>query len=188
MGAGAGGYVTVRLQTDWSSYDSGNDELSRTSELLFEAAETPDRVRPKLPSSAGPPPPKPGTVPAVKVGLGGLKKEDVLTFNLYGGTLPGDLVGMGTAFDKAITKELEDAFGGAWAGYSVAVAPSGSRFNLVADIKLKPKWKKSGKTPFQIIPVVMALGTDQFVNHYLLALVVAQPTNAQLDTSVTQPY
>lgn len=188
MGAGAGGYVTIRLQTDWSQYDFRKDELSRTSELLFEAAEAPDRARPKLPADAGPPPPKPPKLPAGKVGLGGLRPKDVRSFNLYGGTVPGDLVGMGTAPDDIITDELVEAFGGTWAGFAVALAPSGARFNLVADIVLKPKWKKGVVRPFQVVPVVMAFGTDRFVDHYLLALIVAQPTNAQVDTSVTQPY
>jgi len=191
MGAGAGGYVTIRLQTDWSQYkksEKDEDELYRTSELLFEAADTPNRQKPTLPSNPGPPPPKPPTLPAGKVGLGGLRVKDILTFNLYGGTLPGELVGMGAHPDEKVTEELVEAFGGTWVGYSVALAPSGARFNLVADIGLKPKWKKGVVRPFQVIPVVMAFGTDRFVDHYLLALIVAQPTNAQVDTSVTQPY
>ena len=188
MGAGAGGYVTIRLQTDWSLYNKEKDELYRTSELLFEAAEAPNRAQPTLPPYAGPKPPKPPKRPAGKVGLGGLKTKDVLKFNLYGGTLPGDLVGMGASPDDTITDELCEAFGGTWVGYAIALAPSGARFNLVADITLKPKWKKNVTRPFQVIPVVMAFGTDRFVDHYLLSLIVAQPTNAQVDTSVTQPY
>lgn len=188
MGAGAGGYITIRLQTDWSQYDDKKNELYRTSELLFDAAETPSRIRPTLPKDPGPAPPKPPKLPAGKVGLGGVRPKDVLSFNLYGGTVPGDLTGMGTKPDDGIKDELEDAFGGTWAGFAVALAPSGGRFNLVADITLKPSWKKKAKRPFQIIPVVMAFGTDRFVEHYLLAVIVAQQTVEQVDTSVTQPY
>jgi hypothetical protein len=34
----------------------------------------------------------------------------------------------------------------------------------------------------------MAFGTDQFVDHYLLAVVVAQETADKVDTAVVQPY
>jgi hypothetical protein len=39
-----------------------------------------------------------------------------------------------------------------------------------------------------VIPVVMAFGTDRFVEHYLLAVIAAQETVEKVDTSVTQPY
>jgi hypothetical protein len=35
---------------------------------------------------------------------------------------------------------------------------------------------------------VMAFGTDRFVDHYLLSVIVAQETVEKVDTSVTQPY
>jgi hypothetical protein len=95
---------------------------------------------------------------------------------------------MGVTSDRGITEELVDAFGDRWAGYAVAVSPTGGRFRLVADISLKPSWKGRAARPFQIIPVVMAFGTDRFVDHYLLAVIAAQATVEQVDTSVVQPY
>jgi hypothetical protein len=98
------------------------------------------------------------------------------------------LVGMGTVADSAIRHEAEDVFGGDWAGFAVTAAPSGGRFRLVAELKFKPNWKKKAKRPFQVIPVVMAFGTDLFEDHYLISLVVAQETDERVDTTVTQPY
>jgi hypothetical protein len=53
---------------------------------------------------------------------------------------------------------------------------------------VKPCWKGRAARPFQIIPIVMAFGTDRFVDHYLLAVIAAQETVEQVETSVVQPY
>ena len=134
------------------------------------------------------PGPPPGTPPAGKLGLGGVKPRDVLAFNLFARLDDDTLSGMGVAGDRRVTDELEDAFGGDWAGFAVALAPMGGRFRLVADIMLRPRWKKRAKKPFQVVPVVMAFGTDRFADHYLMAVIVAQETVDKVDTSVTQPY
>jgi len=98
------------------------------------------------------------------------------------------LTGMGATIDKTITQELCGAFGGRWAGFAVSVAPTGGRFRLVADITLKPNWKGGAARPFKVIPIVMAFGTDRFVDHYLLAIIAAQATVEQVETNVVQPY
>ena len=95
---------------------------------------------------------------------------------------------MGVAKDRGVTDELKMAFGGTWAGYAVALAPAGGRFQLITDITLKLRCKGKAKRPFQVIPVVMAFGTDRFIEHYLLAVIAAQETIEKVDTSVTQPY
>jgi hypothetical protein len=212
MGAGAGGYVKIQLL----SYDNTVTSvpsiptdpnspkvpgLSRTSQLVFTPAETPTNQKDSrppltLPSNAGP---IPGDPPAGKVALGGLTQDDLRTFNLYAYTDKQltTLTGMGTdlksdaskKLNARIAQEAHDAFGGDWAGVAVALGPAGGRFNLVAQIELVPHWPKLGAAkPFQIIPVVVAFGTDSFVNHYLLSLIVAQKTSDLVDTAVTQPY
>ncbi len=200
MGAGAGGYVTIQLLTYSNTfasapYNPNVFKLSRISQLLFAPAETPTRdshSRP-LPAIPGNPGPTPGSPPAGKVALGGLTQAEVKKFNLYAYTdkqLKG-LTGMGTKADPTIGSEASHAFGGDWAGFAVALGPAGGRFDLVADIELQPRWTDQGQKavkPFQIIPVVVAFGTDSFANHYLLSLIVAQKTSDLVDTAVTQPY
>lgn len=195
MGAGAGGYVTIQLLTYGNDIatDLGSLKpiLSRKSQLLFMPAEAPTRTTrplPTIPGKAGPPP---GSPPAGKVALGGLKQAEVTKFNLYAYTdkQRTALTGMGTAPDSGIATEAATAFGGDWAGFAVALGPSGGRFDLVADIVLQPRWtSQTAAKPFQIIPVVVAFGTDSFANHYLLSLIVAQQTSDLVDTAVTQPY
>ena len=211
MGSGAGGYVTIHLKTDLSHYTEESNILQRVSELSFEPALSPaTRVVPKglgiaplpQPSSGGgvvtagltsAPLPQRGRAkwkptPAGKVGLGGIKPKDVVEFNLFALMNDDTTVDMGTVSDSDITDEAEDVFGGRWAGFAVTVAPSGGRFRLIAALKFKPSWRKNAKRPFQVIPVVMAFGTDLFKDHYLISLVVAQQTEERVDTSVTQPY
>jgi hypothetical protein len=190
MGAGEGGYVRITLQTRLNDYAPGTDTLHRISELRFASAPVPDDAdHADVPGiGAIDPGPPPGTPPAGKLGLGGVKPRDVVKFNLFARLDDDTLAGMGVAADRRITGELEDAFGGDWAGFAVALAPMGGRFRLVADITLKPRWKRRARKPFQVVPVVMAFGTDQFVDHYLLAVIVAQETVDKVDTSVTQPY
>ncbi|HEY7517260.1 MAG TPA: hypothetical protein VIE36_03130 [Methylomirabilota bacterium] len=187
MGSGAGGYVGVRLQTLLSEYDLKTRRLHRVSQLSFSAAPIPSFAPPKgiAEADAGPPP---GTPLAGKLGLGGVRPGEVEHFRLFAPLPDGGLFGMGATGDKGITDELVDAFGGRWAGFAVSVAPKGSKFNLIADIKLKPRWKGRASRPFQVIPVVMAFGSDRFVDHYLLALIAAQKTREQVETSVVQPY
>ncbi len=212
MGAGAGGYVTIQLLTFDNTVTSVPTipskptspkvpKLSRTSRLLFAPAETPTREKdsrplPTLPGNAGP---IPGDPPAGKVALGGLTQEEVKKFNLYAYTDKQltTLTGMGTdlisdtskKLNARIAQEAHDAFGGEWAGVAVALGPAGGRFNLVAQIELLPRWLNQGAAkPFQIIPVVVAFGTDSFASHYLLSLIVAQNTSDLVDTAVTQPY
>lgn len=215
MGAGAGGYVTIKLLTFdntvtsvLSNPDDPNSpkvpKVSRISQLLFTPEVTPkrkdgnkdgDRPLPVLPSSSGP---TPGNPPAGKVALGGLKQDDVKKFNLYAYTdkPPMTLTGMGTDLKSETSKKLNariaqdasDAFGGEWAGFAVALGPAGGRFDLVAEIELLPRWQGLAAKPFQIIPVVVAFGTDSFTNHYLLSFIVAQKTSDLVDTAVTQPY
>lgn len=187
MGSGAGGYVRVNLQTLLSSYDAKSRRLHRISELSFAGAPIPAVGTPKGIDAADPGPPA-GSQPAGKLGLGGVRPDEVERFRLFARLEDDSLMGMGVANDKAITGELADAFGGRWAGFAVAAAPTGGRFRLVADITLKPRWKGRAARPFQIIPVVMAFGTDRFVDHYLLAVIAAQETVEQVDTSVVQPY
>jgi hypothetical protein len=190
MGAGAGGYVRITLRTLLSEYDRTTNALHRTSELLFTSAAAPDdpaHARPRDIDTAHPGP-APGTPPAGKLGLGGLLPREVVKFNLFARMDDGSLAGMGTAADKGVTAELEDAFGGPWAGFAVALAPAGGRFQLVADITIRPRFRQKAARPFQVIPVVMAFGTDRFVDHYLFAVIAAQQTDEKVDTSVTQPY
>ena len=187
MGSGAGGYVRITLQTLLSSYDSGTRRLHRVSELAFTGAPIPTvgppedlgKIDPGLPT---------GPHPAGKMGLGGGRPSDIDQFRLFARMPDGGLVGMGLTSDKTITQELCGAFGGRWAGFAVAVTPTGGRFKLVADITLKPRWQGGAARPFQIIPIVMAFGTDRFVDHYLLAVIAAQATVEQVETSVVQPY
>lgn len=190
MGAGAGGYVRIRLQTLESYYDQKTDRLHRVSELHFSGAPVPDNAQHQKPpdiDTANPGPP-PGTPPAAKLGLGGIKSRDVLEFKLFARMDDDTLAGMGATRNEKVTEELEDAFGGHWTGFAVALAPVGGQFRLVADITLKFRRKQKAKRPFQVIPIVMAFGTDRFVDHYLLAVVAAQHTVEKVDTSVTQPY
>jgi hypothetical protein len=190
MGAGAGGYVKITLQTLLSSYDPETDQLHRVSELLFTGAPVPDDPmhRPPPEIAETPPGPPPGTPPAGKLGLGGLRAKDVVRFHLFARMDDDKLAGMGVAKDEAVTGELEDAFGGKWAGFKVALAPAGGRFRLVADITVKLRCRRRAARPFRVIPVVMAFGTDRFADHYLLAVIAAQQTVEKVDTSVTQPY
>lgn len=194
MGAGTGGYVTITLRTRLSTYDPAADELHRVSELSFTGAPIPDdpaheelKNLDQIPH--GPPP---GTPPAGKLGLGGVRPHDVKSFRLFARMNDGTLTDMGVATNPAIRKELKEAFAGEWAGFAVALAPTGGRFSLVADITLKPCWKKRSQQgfgrPFQVIPIVMAFGTDRFVDHYLLSVIAAQQTQEKVDTSITQPY
>ena len=197
MGSDTGGYVRLRLETQLSQYDSAKNVLHRVSELGFERAPSPtDREAPTLtklprplPSGPGPlPGPKTPPIAAGKVGLGGLQPEDVVAFDLWARMDDDTFVFMDTVADKGYTEEAVRAFGGKWAGFAVRAAPSGTRFRLIADIQFKPAWKAKAPRPFQVIPVVMAFGTDRFEDHYLLALIVAQRTGQRVDTSVTQPY
>lgn len=190
MGTGEGGYVRITLQTRLSDYSLQSNQLHRVSELRFSTAPVPDDAdHARIPDIDklvdGPPP---STPPAGKLGLGGIRSEDVMKFNLFARLDDDSLAGMGLASDKGITAELTNAFGGNWAGFAVALAPAGGRFRLVADITFRPHWKKRAMKPFQVIPVVMAFGTDRFTDHYLLAVIVAQETADKVDTSVTQPY
>src|SRR5512144_1854647 len=126
MGAGAGGYVKITLQTLLSSYDPETDQLHRISELLFTGAPIPNDPmhRPPPDITTAHPGPPPSTQPVGKLGLGGLRPRDVLRFNLFARMDDDKLAGMGVAQDPAITDELEDAFGGKWAGFKVALAPA----------------------------------------------------------------
>jgi hypothetical protein len=190
MGAGAGGYVQIKLRTLESYYDSKTDRLHRVSELLFSGAPVPDDSEHQKPPDLGtsPPGPPPGAPPAAKLGLGGVKPKDILDFKLFARLDDDKLAGMGATLNKEVTEELENAFGGNWAGFAVALAPVGGRFRLIADITFKFRCKQKAKRPFQVVPIVMAFGTDRFVDHYLLAIVAAQHTVEKVDTSVTQPY
>jgi hypothetical protein len=199
MGAGAGGYVTIQLLTFNNGVvpiNPGVFKLSRISQLLFAPAETPTRDKksrplPTIPGNSGP---TPGDPPAGKVALGGVTQAQVKKFNLYASTDKQlmTLTGMGTdltsKLNPLIAKEAHDAFGGEWAGFAVALGPAGGRFDLVADIELEIGWLGGADKPFQIIPVVVAFGTDSFAHHYLLSLIVAQKTSDLVDTAVTQPY
>jgi hypothetical protein len=187
MGSGAGGYVRINLKTLLSSYDARSRRLHRISELSFSGAEAPAAIAPPG-FDAVPPAPPPGPRPAGKLGLGGVRRGDIEHFRLFARMEDGTLMDMGVTADTAITTELCQAFGGRWAGFAVALAPTGGRFTLVADITLDPGWKGSAARPFQVIPVVMAFGTDRFAEHYLLAVIAAQETVEQVDTSVVQPY
>jgi hypothetical protein len=187
MGSGAGGYVRITLQTLLSDYDMKARTLHRISELSFTGAPIPTLAPPKslkdLPKglTAGP-------VAAGKLGLGGVRPSEVQEFRLFAHLDDGSLTVMGLLSNKEITSELADAFGGRWAGFTVGMTPTGGRFRLVADITVKPCWKGRAARPFQIIPIVMAFGTDRFVDHYLLAVIAAQETVEQVETSVVQPY
>lgn len=197
MGSDTGGYVRLRLETQVSQYDDSKGLLRRVSELGFERALSPvSRVipalkkdKPQLPRGLGAlPGPKTPPTPAGKVALGGLNKNDVTSFDLWARMDDDAPLFMDTVPDDAITDEAKDTFGGKWAGFAVRAAPSGTRFRLVADIQFKPCWKTKAYRPFQVVPVVMAFGTDRLQDHYLLALIVAQKTEERVDTSVTQPY
>ena len=100
----------------------------------------------------------------------------------------GSLTDMGLTAAQHVTDELCGAFGGRWAGFAVSVSPMGARFKTIADITLKPNWEGGAALPFKIIPIVMAYGTDKFVDHYLLAVIAAQATREQVETTVVQPY
>ena len=188
MGAGVGGYVQITLHTLESKYDPDTEQLHRVSELSFTGAPVPldRRAPPGLKRSDVTL--VPDTVPAAKLGLGGLKPRDVLSFSLYALMDDGSHADMGLTAVQSITAELEHAFGGKWAGFAVALAPGGGRFKLVADITVKFRCRQRAKKPFQVVPIVMAFGTDRFVDHYLLAVIAAQETVERVDTSVTQPY
>jgi|RhiMetdeSRZDD1v2_1073273.scaffolds.fasta_scaffold32725_7 hypothetical protein len=197
MGSDTGGYVRLRLETQVSEYDATKNVLHRVSELGFERAPSPDDRQPPIltkarrPLPTGPgllPGPKTPPIHAGKVGLGGLQPSEVISFDLWARMDDDTLVFMDTVSDKGYTDEASKAFGGKWAGFAVRAAPSGTRFRLVADIQFKPSWASKAPRPFQVIPVVMAFGTDRFEDHYLLALIVAQKTSRRVDTSVTQPY
>lgn len=196
MGSGAGGYLTIQLISYSNDATSTPGRLLRTSRLVFSPAESPTlATRPPLtlPSSPGPAPGKP---PAAKVALGGLTNDEVKKFNLYAYTdsvtaKPRHLVGMGTKRNDNVAREALGAFGGEWAGFDVALGPAGGAFDLVADIDFIPRWPtKAGSAikPFQVIPVVVAFGTDLFINHYLLSVIVAQKSSDLMDTAVTQAY
>ncbi|HUF12440.1 MAG TPA: hypothetical protein VMN78_05005 [Longimicrobiales bacterium] len=197
MGSDTGGYVRLRLETQVSHYDKSKGILHRRSELGFERAPSPagrvartlQRVRPPLPAGPGPlSGPKTPPTPAGKVALGGLNKTEVTSFDLWALMDDDKEMFMTTVADDAIAAEAMDTFGGKWAGFAVLAAPSGTRFRLITDISFKPTWKPKADRPFQVVPVVMAFGTDRFQDHYLLALIVAQKTDERVDTSVTQPY
>jgi hypothetical protein len=187
MGSGAGGFVRITLNTLKSMPEDGRKRLHRVSELVFDVEEPPKPELPKDLNTAHPGP-APGPKPAGKLGLGGVRPGDVERFNLFGRNDDDSLLGLGVTRDTTITRELCDAFGGRWAGYTVSVAPTGVRLRLVADITLKPRWQGSAVRPFQIIPVVMTFGKDTFANHHLLAVIVAQDTVEAVGTSVLQPY
>lgn len=187
MGSGAGGYVRITLQTLLSEYDEEARRLHRISELSFSGAPIPTVGPPKDIDQIHEGPPA-GPELAGKLGLGGVRPADVVRFRLFARMPDGGLTGMGATNDKAITHELVKAFGGRWAGFAVAMAPTGGRFKLVADITLKPCWKGKATEPFQVIPVVMAFGGDRFADHYLLALIAAQKTAEQVETNIVQPY
>jgi len=190
MGAGAGGYVTITLQTLVSRFGEPAGHLRRVSELSFRGAPVPDDAvhQPPVDIGQADPGPPPAWPPAGKLGLGGVKPGDVAKFHLFARLDDGSLSGMGVQRSAAVTEELQDAFGGTWAGFAVALAPVGGRFRLVADITLKFRTKQRAKKPFQVTPIVMAFGTDRFVDHYLLSVIVAQETVEKVDTSVTQPF
>ena len=201
MGSATGGYVRLRLETGLSTYDDKTKVLHRISELGFERAPSPvDRpapdtrnLAPRPDATTTPAPrssvtPKSTPTPAGKVALGGIHPDDVTSFQLFARMDDDRLVEMPTTKDPGIMKEAGDVFGGPWAGFAVLAAPAGSRFRLVAELRFRPSWKSRAKRPFQVVPVVMAFGTDRFEDHYLLALIVAQKTEERVDTSVTQPY
>ena len=191
MGAGAaGGYVTIVLRTQLNRYEPKTDQLRRISELIFAGASVPDDPAHQPPPDIDKidPGPAPGSPPAGKLGLGGLRPGDDVAFKLFARMDDGSLMGMGLAPYRKITGELEHAFAGRWAGFAVALAPTGGRFRLVADITLRPRWKKGAQKPLQVVPVVMAFGTDRFIDHYLLAVITAQSTPEKIDTAVTQSY
>src|SRR5262245_4650230 len=125
MGTGAGGYVKITLQTLSSAYDPASEQVHRISELLFTSAPTPDDPGHQPPPDIGTanPGPPPAKLPAGKLGLGGIRPRDVVKFNLFARMDDDTLAGMGVGADRGITRELEDAFGGRWAGFAVAVAP-----------------------------------------------------------------
>jgi hypothetical protein len=187
MGSGAGGYVQITLRTLLSDYKNGS--LHRISELSFTSAPVPGpEHNPPSPSGQLNPGLTLGDPPAGKLGLGGVKPDNVGTFNLFARLDDGTLSDMGAVAHKGFSKELRDTFGGDWAGFAVSLAPAGGRFKLVADITFNPSFNQKAKRPLHVIPVVMAFGTDKFVDHYLFAVIAAQQTGEKIDTSVTQPY
>src|SRR5262245_38124848 len=190
MGAGAGGYVTITLQTLSSKVGEPAGYLHRISELSFRGAPVPDDASHEPPRelgaiASGPPPAWP---PAAKLGLGGVRPSDVAAFRLFARLDDGSLAGMGVEKNKLVTDELQHAFGGTWTGFAVALAPTGGRFRIVADITLRFRTRQNARKPFQVTPVVLAFGTDRFIDHYLLSVIVAQETAEKVDTSVTQPF
>ena len=200
MGSDTGGYVRLRLETHHSKYEDSKGVLHRVSELGFERAPSPGgrkladikKAPPRSSPTTGPgalsAAAKTQPTPAGKVALGGLERADVVSFELLARMDDDTVVDMRTEPDDGLAAEAKAAFGGRWAGFAVRAAPSGTRFRLVADIQFKPAWPRRAKRPFQVIPVIMAFGTDRFEEHYLLALIVAQKTEERVDTSVTQPY
>jgi len=187
MGSGAGGYVRLTLQTLLSEYNSTTGLLHRISELAFTGAPIPAVEPPRdFPKPNGGLPP--GAKPAGKLGLGGVRPAEIQQFRLFARMEDGSLTDMGLTAAQHVTDELCGAFGGRWAGFAVSVSPMGARFKTIADITLKPNWEGGAALPFKIIPIVMAYGTEQFVDHYLLALIAAQATREQVETSVVQPY
>ena len=118
-----------------------------------------------------------------------MKPRDVAAFKLFARLDDGSLLGHGRAEERGVTEELEDAFGGPWAGFAVALAPAGGRFRLVADITSSSGPSRRRGSRSRSPPIVMAFGTDRFVDHYLLSVIVAQETvEKRVDTSVTQPF
>jgi hypothetical protein len=197
MGSGAGGYVTIQLITHSNDATSTPGRLLRRSRLVFSPAESPTpTTRPPITLPTSGPGPVPGKPPAAKVALGGLTWDEIKKFDLYAymdsvTAKPRHLMGMGTKRNDNVAQEALDAFGGEWAGFDVALGPAGGLFDLVADIELIPRWPvKTGSAakPFQVIPVVLAFGTDLFINHYLLSVIVAQKSADLIDTAVTQAY
>jgi hypothetical protein len=215
MGSDTGGYVRLRLETHVSHYDDKTGVLRRVSELGFERAPSPVGRTLKMRRTSGPAtgsgapaptapvaptapaavaatsaaaPPKTRPLPAGKVALGGLDRSEVTAFSLRARMDDDTSVDMNVEPDDEFGDEARRAFGGKWAGFAVRAAPAGTRFRLEADIQFKPCWPRKAKRPFQVVPVVMAFGTDRFEDHYLLALIVAQKTKELVDTSVTQPF
>ena len=187
MGSGAGGYVRLTLQTLLSEYDRNTGFLHRISELAFTGAPIPTVGPPNLPKPNGSGLP-PGAQPAGKLGLGSVRQSEIQQFRLFARMEDGSLTDMGLTAAQHVTDELCGAFGGRWAGFAVSVSPMGARFKIIADITLKPNWEGGAALPFKIIPIVMAYGTDKFVDHYLLAVIAAQATREQVETTVVQPF
>src|SRR5436189_102875 len=131
---------------------------------------------------------RPGAQPAGKLGLGGVRQSEIQQFRLFARMEDGSLTDMGLTAAQHVTDELCGAFGGRWAGFAVSVSPMGARFKIIADITLKPNREGGAALPVKIIPIVMAYGTDKFVDHYPLAVIAAQATREQVETTVVQPF